>query len=164
VRVLRAALWGRWIVVLVLACLASNTSRSESTGALHPCTIEFYYNVKLGHADEWLELYRRNHWPILVAERQAGYIERMEITRPQASWPEPYRWDVRISFTYRHLAVAHGQVDAGRAATVRRLFPDLAAHKRAELRRFELLDGQWDIELAPVATEAWSTSTSVSTP
>jgi hypothetical protein len=120
-----------------------------------PSTIEFYYKIKLGHANEWLDLYRRHHWPIMVAEMKAGYIRHIEITRPQATWPEPYRWDVRISITYRDLGVAHGRVDTGRQATIARLFPDGPAHQTAEQRRFELLDGQWDVELDPIATEAW---------
>jgi len=119
-------------------------------------TIEFYYKIRLGYFDEWMTLYQRSHWPIMLAEIQAGYIQKIEIVRPQSSWPEPNRWDLRVSITYRDVLVAHGVTSTGREATVRRLFPDIEAHERDEQRRFQLLDGQWDVELDPVDTSGWT--------
>ena len=30
-----------------------------------PVTVAYYYRVKWGHDKEWLDLFVRNHWPLL---------------------------------------------------------------------------------------------------
>ena len=37
-----------------------------------PVTIASYYRVHWGHAEEFIELFRRNHWPILREQLESG--------------------------------------------------------------------------------------------
>ena len=38
-----------------------------------PVTIASYYRVHWGHTEEFLELFRRNHWPILRDQLESGH-------------------------------------------------------------------------------------------
>ena len=31
-----------------------------------PFSVEYYYKIRWGHVDEWMALYRKNHYPVLV--------------------------------------------------------------------------------------------------
>lgn len=130
---------------------------ADENGVNTPFTVEYYYKVKWGYYDEWLELYKKNHWPILIEETKAGHLLDVKVHQPHRNMPEAQRWDLRVTITYRNVLVPHRLIDSGREALVARLFPNRELHDREERRRFELLEGLWDAELAPVATDRWPT-------
>jgi hypothetical protein len=143
-------------ICAALLVMGSPAAAAPSTAAAHgPFTIEYYYKVKWGHLDEWIELYERNHFPIVASEMKDGFIVGYKIEQPRSYWPEPHRWDVRVSITWRDALVAHGMVDKKRDATVARLYPDKANHDREEKRRFQLLDGLWEVELEAMKIKGW---------
>jgi len=37
-----------------------------------PYVIEYYYKAKWGHADEFLALFKKNHYPVLKKEMELG--------------------------------------------------------------------------------------------
>lgn len=125
-----------------------------------PFTVEYYYKIKWGHYEEWLELYKRNHWPIMQAEMKDGDILHISVDQPQNSSPEPYRWDARVTITFKNILIPHGLTDRSlkRAALIARLYPNRELYDREERRRTELLDGFWEVELDPVATGDWLTN------
>jgi hypothetical protein len=143
-----------WLFVCaLLMCTASPAVASGKDG--RPFTIEYYYKVKWGHFDEWLQLYKKNHWPVIASEMKDGFIVGYKIEQPRGYWPEPYKWDVRISITWRDALVAHGLVDKKRKATLARLFPDRVKHEQEEQRRFQILKGLWEAEPEAIDTEGW---------
>ncbi|MCA1626050.1 MAG: hypothetical protein LC768_16370, partial [Acidobacteria bacterium] len=50
----------------------SQSPQKQNPAAARPFTIEFYYKVKWGHFDEFLELYKKNHYPILLRQKKLG--------------------------------------------------------------------------------------------
>jgi hypothetical protein len=46
-------------------------------------------------------------------------------------------------------------VDKKRDATLARLYPDKTKHSREEQRRFQLLEGLWEVELEAMKIKGW---------
>ena len=38
--------------------------------------VEYYYKTKWGHADEFLKLFKKNHYPVLKKETEMGRIDQ----------------------------------------------------------------------------------------
>ena len=130
---------------------------ADDQARLEPFTVEYYYKIKWGHYDEWLALYKKNHWPVLLAEMKSGYIVDVQVHEPQNFGAESHRWDVRVTITFQNVLVPHGATDraAKRQQLIERLHPDIEAYEREEQRRWQLVEGFWDTELISVATEQW---------
>jgi hypothetical protein len=54
-------------------------------------------------------------------------------------------WTFAVSITYKDTAAMTGP--SNEDAIVKRLYPDQAAFKKEEQRRFEILDAHWDVPL-----------------
>jgi hypothetical protein len=54
-------------------------------------------------------------------------------------------WTFAVTIIYKDIAAMTGPSDD--EAITKRLYPDQAAFKRAEQRRFEILDAHWDVPL-----------------
>ena len=48
-----------------------------------PFTVEYYYKAKWGHADEFLALFKKNHYPVLKKEMEIGRILRVSMISPR---------------------------------------------------------------------------------
>jgi hypothetical protein len=140
---------------LLLSASPAAAALSSTSASGGPFTIEYYYKVKWGHLDEWIELYERNHFPVIASEMKQGFIVGYKIEQPRSYWPEPHRWDVRVSITWRDALVAHGMVDKKRDVTLARLYHDKAKHTQEEQRRFQLLEGLWEVELESMKIKGW---------
>ena len=69
-------------------------------------TYEFYYKVKWGYFDEWMELYKKNHYPILQRLQELGRIVHMEAAYPIDHDGEADRWDIRFTIVYPEIGRA----------------------------------------------------------
>ena len=67
-----------------------------------PYTVEYYYKVKWGYLDEFLDLYKKNHYPILKELKKRGEIIDMQAAYPIYHSPESARWDFRYTITYNN--------------------------------------------------------------
>ncbi len=113
--------------------------------------VEYYYKVRWGHQREFLELFRRNHLPVLEREIELGRIRRVTAAAPRYHATEDGRWDYRITIVFADAAAAAAPSPVTESeAELRRLFPDAEAFAREERRRFEILDAHWDLPLVPV--------------
>jgi hypothetical protein len=106
----------------------------------------YFYRTKWGAHDEFVGLFRKNHWPILREQLAAGRFLNVEMWTPRFHGDGRADWDVLVSITYRDWAAIQEHSDAEIA---RRLYPDQATFKREEQRRFELLEAHWDVPLSP---------------
>lgn len=116
-----------------------------------PFVVENYYRVKWGYQQEFLELYRTNHLPVLERMIQRGFIEDLKIEAPVEHLPEEARWDFRVTVTFSsaNVSVSEEFNEAmSRASTD--LFPDRERHQAEEKRRFELLLAHWDVSLVSI--------------
>jgi hypothetical protein len=116
-----------------------------------PIEVLYFYRTRWGAHDEFVELFRRNHWPILREQLAAGRFTAVEMWTPRFHGEGRADWDVLVSITYRDWAAIADHSDADIA---RRLYPDQATFKREEQQRFALLDAHWDVVLESRPLEA----------
>jgi hypothetical protein len=112
----------------------------------NPIEVLYFYRTKWGAHDEFVTLFRRNHWPILRDQLEAGRFLDVRMATPRFHGDGRADWDVLVSITYRDWAAME---DHSEADIARRLFPDQDTFKAQERRRFELLDAHWDVPLDP---------------
>jgi hypothetical protein len=117
-----------------------------------PFVVEYYYKAKWGHADEFITLFKKNHYPVLKKEIELGRILKVFATAPRYHSTEDGRWDYRTTIIFKNVEVAHDNFDT--AALLKQLFPDQESYKREEQRRFEILDAHWDVPIKDVDLEA----------
>ncbi len=53
-----------------------------------PFVVEYYYKAKWGHADEFLKLFKKDHYPVLKKEVEMGRIAKVMRRRPESRWPQ----------------------------------------------------------------------------
>jgi hypothetical protein len=113
-----------------------------------PVAIGYYYKVKWGYQDEFLELFKKNHYPVLETHIKTGRYLRVETLVPK------FHGDGRADWTFLTLIVYKNwqAVDSGsqEKQIIKEMYPDQETFKREEQRRFELVEAHWDIPLKPV--------------
>jgi hypothetical protein len=125
----------------------------STTSAPAPFAVEYYYKVQWGHFDEFMELYKRNHFPILVREQQLGRIVSMSVAFPVNHAGESSRWDMRFTIVWKDAATAYDDFDT--ADIIRELYPDQAKFKAEEQRRFQLLTEHMDVPVTVEDPATW---------
>jgi hypothetical protein len=112
-----------------------------------PYVVEYYYKVKWGHQEEFLNLFRKNHLPILKRQVQSGRMLSVDMVAPRYHEPEASRWDYRVTIAFKDAVRA---MEGDPADLIKQLYPDQATFKREEQRRFEILDAHWDLPITKV--------------
>ena len=155
----RAMKWvGTALLVLVAmlwvghdrAKAAQSAAGSEANG--QPFVIEYYYKAKWGHADEFLALFKKNHYPVLKKEVEMGRMLKVSMVAPWYHTTEDGRWDFRVTIVYKNATIANDNFDS--AALIKQLYPDQETYKKEEQRRFEILDAHWDLPIKDVDLDA----------
>jgi hypothetical protein len=132
---------------LVLAFLfVSGKGLSQAPASKDYFIVENYYKVKWGFADEFINLWKTNHFPLLKKAIEKGDIISVTAAKPRYHSGEDTRWDYRVTLVFKNAAAAF---DPDLTAPYKsQLYPDQAAYAKAEQHRFELLLAHWDIEVA----------------
>jgi hypothetical protein len=106
-------------------------------------TIESYYKVKWGYADEFISLWKKNHYPLLKKLQDKGDIISIKAETPILHSSEDSRWDFKVAITFKneHLALDYSIVDPFK----KELYPDQESYQKAEQHRFELVISHWDV-------------------
>ena len=115
-----------------------------SEGVDRPVTVLYFYCVRWGHQHEFLELFVRNHWPLLREGLNEGVFLDVRAHVPRFHGDGRADWTFVVSITYRDWAALAEGTHPGLAE---RLFPDQERYRAEERRRFELLDAHWDVPL-----------------
>lgn len=118
-----------------------------------PYAVEYYYKVRWGHFDEFMDLYKRNHYPILLREQALGRIVSMEAAFPRNHAGEPSRWDLRFTIVWKDAATTADGFDS--SSIVKELYPDQVTFKAEEQRRFELLLEHMDVPVRVDDLSSW---------
>jgi len=118
-------------------------------GANQPYTMEYYYKVQWGHQQEFLQLFLKNHYPLLLKEVETGRIVAVKIETPANHMTEESRWDYRVTLTFKNSTMAT-TTNPDEASMIKQLWPDQATFTREEQRRFEILLGHWDLPVTDV--------------
>lgn len=139
----------------VLACFMPALSIMLHAQAVAPgspaersVTVAYYYKIKWGYQDEFLELFRRNHYPVLEAQVKGGRLLSVHAYSPRFHGDGRSDWSFITVLVFKDWQ-AFGD-NTGEAEIIRRLFPDQEKFQREERRRFELLEAHWDVPLSPV--------------
>jgi hypothetical protein len=139
-----------WVVLLVITSFAFSQAALASSG--QPFVVEYYYKTKWGHADEFLQLFKKNHYPLLKKEVEMGRMLKVWMDQPRYHTTEDGRWDYRVTIVFKNATVANEPFDED--ALKKQLFPDKETYVREEQRRFEILDAHWDLPVKTVDLEA----------
>lgn len=132
---------------------AQTAPASASPSASAPYAVEYYYKVKWGHFDEFLELYKRNHYPILLREQALGRIVRMDAVFPRNHAGEANRWDMRFTIVWKDVTMTADGFDT--TGIIKELYPDQAKFKAEEQRRFEILVEHIDVPVQVDDLKGW---------
>lgn len=145
----------RWLLeamltmgVLFLLAPAAAAQQSAPAPSDQPYVVEYYYKVRWGHADEFIRLFRKNHWPLLKKQVEMGRMISVTAVRPRYHATEDGRWDYKVTIVFRNLAAAHDS--SVEEALIKQLYPDQESFRREEQRRFEILLAHWDVPLVAV--------------
>ena len=135
-------------VLVLLAGGAAPTAQAPAvqSAAKGTTTTWYFYRVKWGFQDEFVRLFQKNHYPVLMAEQRAGKFLSVKTYVPR------YHGDGRADWTFAVELVARDGFAGGPAedVLVTQLFPDQATFAKEEQRRFEILDAHWDVPLNAV--------------
>jgi hypothetical protein len=64
-------------------------------------TIENYYKVKWGYADEFIDLWKANHYPLLKKAKEKGDIINVMAEKPKLHSGEDTRWDFQSHYYFQ---------------------------------------------------------------
>jgi hypothetical protein len=118
-------------------------------GADQPYIMEYYYKVQWGHQQEFLQLFLKNHYPLLQKVAESGRILSVMIETPANHMTEDARWDYRVTIRYKNSALAT-TANPDEDRLIKQLWPDQATYQREEQRRFEILLAHWDLPLTDI--------------
>lgn len=143
------------LAVLALAFAASIAVPLRAQGAPpqstagQPYTVEYYYKCQWGHQEEFLQLFLKNHWPLLKKVQSTGRIVALKIESPAYHTTEDGRWDYRVTITFKSSTLATS-ANPDEAAFMKELWPDQQKYQQEEQRRFEILLSHWDLPVTDI--------------
>ena len=119
------------------------------TTADQPYVMEYYYKTQWGHQQEFLQLFLKNHYPLLKKLIDTGRVISVKIETPANHLPEAERWDYRVTIRFKNSTVAT-TANPAEESMIRQLWPDQETYKREEERRFEILLAHWDVPVTDI--------------
>src|SRR5499425_1368903 len=138
-------------LLLVAAFISPQQATAQTTRQDQPYVVEYYYKAKWGYADEFIQLFKKNHLPVLKKQIESGRIASVKIEKPRYHSTEDGRWDFRVTIAFKNAAAFHDpNAPAAEEALIKQLYPDQDTFKREERRRFEDLIAHWDTPLVGV--------------
>jgi len=133
-------------ILIYMLCSLALPSFAQTTQETF--TIENYYKVKWGYADEFITLYKKNHYPLLKKAMEKGDLISITMEKPRQHASEESRWDYRVTLVFKNMQAAF---DPNLTEPYKKaLYPDGEKLKKEEQRRFEILIAHWDVEVQGV--------------
>lgn len=110
-----------------------------------PITVAYFYKVKWGHQEEFLELYKRNHYPVLEAQIKSGRLLEVKAYTPRFHGEGRSDWTFLSVLVFKNWQAMNDNSEEEKA--IRELYPDQKRFRAEEQRRFQLLEAHWDVPL-----------------
>ncbi len=117
-----------------------------------PFVVEYYYKARWGSADEFLRLFKKNHYPLLKKQVELGRMLKVSMDTPRYHSTEDGRWDYRVTIVFKNSSAANDPFDE--ETLKKQLYPDQETYAREEQRRFEILLAHWDVPIKSVDLDA----------
>ena len=134
-------------VIMILLSLAM-ALESYAQAAKTYFTVENYYKVKWGFAEEFIELWKVNHYPLLKKAIEKGDIISVTAEKPKLHSGEDTRWDFKVRLIFKDAKTAF---DNDLTTPYKKLlYPDTSKLAKDEKHRFELLLAHWDVMIDEV--------------
>jgi len=129
-----------FIVITAISIIENNLYAQQKNESF---TIENYYKAKWGFADEFIDLWKVNHYPLLKKAIEKGDIISVTAEKPKLHSGEDTRWDFRVTIVFKNekLAFDHNLTKQYE----KQIYPDLEKLKKDEQHRFEILIAHWDV-------------------
>lgn len=137
------------VIIGLLILISDRSFAQKTTVDAAPITIENYYKIKWGYADEFIALWKKNHYPLLKKLLEKGDVLSIKAESPIIHSSEDSRWDFKVTLTFKteHLAFDYSITEPFK----KQLFPDQDSYQKAEQHRFELVIAHWDVPVENVA-------------
>ena len=90
---------------LLLTAMISQASAQQNNND-QTFTVEGYYKAKWGYADEFIELFKKNHYPLLKKALEKGDIISIKAEKPRLHSTEESRWDYRVTLVFKNIQAA----------------------------------------------------------
>lgn len=129
---------------ILLFIVSINYATAQSTKqADESFIVENYYKVKWGYADEFINLWKINHYPLLKKAMEKGDIISVRAEKPKLHSGEDTRWDFKVTLVFKNPKLAF---DPDLTTPYKQqLYPNLDKLAKDEQHRFELLLAHWDV-------------------
>ena len=137
------------VALAVAAPTLAGQGAPPQGAANQPYVVEYYYKTQWGRQQEFLQLFLKNHYPLLRKQVETGRMLAVKIETPANHMTEEARWDYRVTITFRSSTLAT-TANPDEEAQIRQLWPDQEAYRREEQRRFEILLAHWDLPVTDV--------------
>ena len=106
-------------------------------------TVENYYKIKWGFAEEFIDLWKTNHYPLLKKAIEKGDIISVDAEKPKLHSGEDTRWDFKVTIIFKDAKTAF---DPDLTTPYKKqLYPNQDKLLKDEQHRFELLIAHWDV-------------------
>jgi len=132
-----------------LRMMKKSQAMTDPTGT--PVAIAYFYKVKWGFQDEFIELFKKNHYPILAAQLKSGRLLAIEMYTPRFHGDGRSDWSFMTVLRYKNWQTIADSRESTKL--IKKLYPDQRLFKREEQRRFELLEAHWDTPLKPIVAQ-----------
>src|SRR5260370_17513696 len=124
--------WLRNLLKGLLLCGLAQTllagGAPPKAAADQPYTVEYYYKVQWGHQQEFLQLFLKNHYPLLQKVVESGRMVSVKIETPANHMTEDARWDYRVTIRFKN-STAATTANLGDESLIKQLSPDLHTYK-----------------------------------
>jgi hypothetical protein len=122
----------------------------SETRAGKPVRVGYYYKIKWGYQDEFLHLFKKNHYPVLKAQKESGRLLEILAYEPRFHGDGKSDWTFLSVLVFRDWqALSESQ----EKEIIKKMFPDQETFQREEQRRFELMEAHWDVPLRELSME-----------
>jgi hypothetical protein len=96
---MRSLLAATWLALFPLPLFAQGAP--PQIAADQPYTMEYYYKVQWGHQQEFLQLFVKNHYPVLKRGVESGRMVSVKLETPANHMTEDARWDYRVTIRFK---------------------------------------------------------------
>src|SRR5258708_6052638 len=140
-----------FLCILIRLTASSSLMQAQSVPSGQPFVVEYYYKAKWGHAEEFLKLFKKNHYPLLKKQIEMGRMSKVWVDQPRYHTTEDGRWDYRVTIIFKNATVANEPFDE--TEIKKQLWPDQATYLKEEQRRFAILITPCDLHVRSTVVE-----------
>jgi hypothetical protein len=115
-----------------------------------PVRVGYYYKIKWGYQDEFIRLFKKNHYPVLKAQKESGRLLEILAYEPRFHGDGKSDWTFLSVLVFRDWQALN---ESQEKDIIKKMFPDQETFQREEQRRFELMEAHWDVPLRELSME-----------